>query len=114
MCDTKFLQHGLKLGIPEAAFCRYSSKYALLKILQIYRKTSVLESLFNKVKDLKAYNFGKKRLQHMLFCENFETFENISFTEHLSWLLFGIQKADSRPFSYQKTYTKKSPWVALY
>ena len=67
MCDTKFLQHGLKLGIPEAAFRRYSSKYALLKILQIYRKTSVLESLFNKVKGMKPCNFVKKRLQHMFF-----------------------------------------------
>ena len=48
----------------------------------------MLESLFNKVEDLKTCNFIKKRLQHrcfpVKFCKFLRTF---FFTEHLRWLL---------------------------
>ena len=54
---------GLKLGIPEAVFRRCSSKWVFLNILQTHRKAPVLESLFDKVKGLKACNFIKKRLR---------------------------------------------------
>ena len=93
MCDTKFLQHGLKLGIPEAVFCRCSSKQVLLNILQIHRKAPVLESLFSKVKSLKTCNFIKKRLQLMCFSAKLaKLLRTPSFTEHLWWLLFGLKK----------------------
>ena len=36
----------------------------LKKFRKFHRKTPVLESLFNKVAALQAYNFTKKRLQH--------------------------------------------------
>ena len=35
-----------------------------LKFRNIHRKTPVLESLFNKVAGLKAYNFIKKNFYH--------------------------------------------------
>ena len=37
------------------------------KLHQFHRKTSVLESLFNKAADLQVYNFIEKRLQHKCF-----------------------------------------------
>ena len=106
---------GLKLGIPESVFRRCSSKYLFLNILQTHWKAPVLESLFNEVKGLKACNLIKKRLQHRCFPAKFvKLLKKPSFTEHLWWLLFGFQKTDTRPFSYQKTDTKRNPWVAIY
>ena len=91
---------GLKLGIPEAVFHRCSLKQVFLNNLQIHMKAPVLESLFDKVEDLKACNFMKKRLQHRCFPPKFvELLRKPSFTEHLWWLLFGLQKTDTRPFS---------------
>ena len=40
------------------------------KVRNIHRKTSVLESLFNKFIGLQACNFTKKRLQHRRFPVN--------------------------------------------
>ena len=46
--------------------------------------TPMLESLFNKVADLNASNFIKKRLRHRYFPVNIaEFFKNIYFEEHL-------------------------------
>ena len=42
----------------------------VLKICNIHRKTSVVESLFSKVATLKACNFFKMRLQHRCFPVN--------------------------------------------
>ena len=42
----------------------------VLKICNIHRKTSVVESLFSKVAALKACNFFKMRLQHRCFPVN--------------------------------------------
>ena len=49
------------------------------KLRNIHRKTSVLESLFNKVTGLQACNFTKKRLQHRRFPENIANY----FEKHL-------------------------------
>ena len=49
-------------------------------------KTPLWESLFNKVADLKASNFIKKKLQ-VFFSEYCEIFKNSFFIEHLWWLL---------------------------
>ena len=57
-----------------------------LKILQIHRKTPVLESLFNKVASV-ACNFVKDRLRCRCFPVKFVLFLRTSVvTEHLSWL----------------------------
>ena len=43
----------------------------VLKVCNIHRETTVLESLFSKVASLEAYKFIKKRLQHRCFPVNF-------------------------------------------
>ena len=45
-------------------------KHMFLKFHSIHGKTSVLESVFNKVAELKAGNFIKNRLQHRCFPVN--------------------------------------------
>ena len=59
------------------------NKLFLKKILNIHRETPVLEIFFNKVSNLKARNFIKKRFS----CEYLETFKNSFFVEHLRWML---------------------------
>ena len=49
------------------------------KIRNMYRKTLVLESLFNKVAGLKAWNFIKKSLQHSCFPANIEKLLRTAF-----------------------------------
>ena len=53
------------------------------KVRNIHRKTSVLESLFNKFIGLQVCNFTKKRLQHKLFPVNIVNFKNTYFEKHL-------------------------------
>ena len=53
------------------------------KVRNIHRKTSVLESLFNKFIGLQACNFTKKRLQHRRFPVNIANFKNTYFEKHL-------------------------------
>ena len=45
----------------------FNKKRCSLKFRNVYRKTPVLEPLFNKVAGLKARNFFKKRLQRRYF-----------------------------------------------
>ena len=67
---------------------RYSYKFH-----NNHRKTPVLESLFNKVVDLKASSFNKKRLQHRHFHVNIKKFWRIAFfIKHLQWLLLNKVK----------------------
>ena len=56
----------------------YSSKFC-----KIYRKTSVLESLFNEVEGLNTCNFIKKRLQHECFPVNFCEIFKITFLQNI-------------------------------
>ena len=61
-------------------FCRRSSKF--------HKKTSALESLFNKVGGLKPCNFIKRRLQYCFFPVKFaKLLRTAFFTEYLRWLL---------------------------
>ena len=53
------------------------------KVRNIHRKTSVLESLFNKFIGLQVCNFAKKRLQHRRFPVNIANFKNNYFGKHL-------------------------------
>ena len=58
------------------------------KSSKFHWKTSVLESLFNKVAGLKTCNIIKKRLQHRHFPAKFVKFLRTPvFTKHLRWLL---------------------------
>ena len=55
---------------------------------KFHRKTSVLESLFNKAAGLKACNSIKKRLQHSCFPVKLAKFlKTPFFTEEFQWLL---------------------------
>ena len=62
---------------------------ALKRFCNIFRKTPVLESLFNNVACLKVHNFIRKGLHHMCFLvKNIAKFlENTfsAFKEHLFW-----------------------------
>ena len=53
---------------PLEVFCK---KRCPEKFRKFYRKTPALESVFNKVPDLRTCNFLKKRLQHRFFPVNF-------------------------------------------
>ena len=54
------------------------------KFRSIHRKTLALESLFNKIADLKA---GKETPTQVLSCKYCKIFKNIFFAEHFQWLL---------------------------
>ena len=65
---------------------RCSSKLVFFKISQYLQETPVLESLANKVADLKACNFIKKILQHRCFHANIGKFLRIPFSQRNSGL----------------------------
>ena len=65
--------------------CRSYSKQVFLKISQCSQEYStVLESLFNKVADLKAWNSIKKRLQYRYFPVNIVKFLGTAFSWNTS------------------------------
>ena len=58
------------------------------KFCKFHRKAPALESLFNKVADLKPATLNERRLQHRCFYVKFAKFLRTSFlTEYLRWLL---------------------------
>ena len=58
-----------------------------LKLCKIHLKTSLLESLFNNVAGLMAWNFIKKRLWHRYFPVNFLQFLKKPYLQNISgWL----------------------------
>ena len=67
-------------------------KIGILKIRNIHRKTSVLESLFNKVVYLTP--------TQMFSCEICEIFKSPFFTEHLRWLLLNCNSRLNSHASY--------------
>ena len=65
---------------PPEVFC----KKVLLKSSQFHRKIPVLEPLFNKFADMRAWGFHKKRLQQINFSSEIsEIFESTYFEVHL-------------------------------
>ena len=60
-------------------FCKKSCSQ---KLRRIHRKTPMLESLFNKVADLKACNLIKIRLQHSCFPMNFAKFSRAPYLQN--------------------------------
>ena len=84
-CTFKFCksQDGQKQSFAYSLQNRCSQKFR-----KFHKKTSMLESPFNKVAGLKACNFIKIRLQHKSFLVSFSKFLKATFfTEHLRWLL---------------------------
>ena len=68
----------------------------------IHRRPSVLESLFNKVVELKDCNFLKKRLKHSCFPVHIAKFLRTAFfTEH-RWLLLYFRHYSTRKHSQKK------------
>ena len=65
---------------PLEVFCKNRCSY---KFREFHRKTTVLEFLFNKVTDLEASNFIKRRPQQMHSCEIWENFKNTYFEKQL-------------------------------
>ena len=70
----------------EAVFCRFFSKQMFLKFRRFYRKTPVLESLFNKDAGL------KKTQTQVLSCKFAKFLRTRTSTEHLRWLLLNKPK----------------------
>ena len=67
------------------------------KFPDIHKKISVLESLFNKVTELMAYNLFKKRTQHRCFPVNItKHLMKPFFMEHFRWLLLRIVEESLR------------------
>ena len=60
-------------------FVDFLQKKVFLKISQISQESTWLESLFNKVVDLRPATLLKKSLQHIFSCENCEIFKNTFF-----------------------------------
>ena len=73
----------------EAVVCRCFAKKGVCKFLQVLQETPMLESLFNIVVGLKAYNFIKKRPQKRRFRAILCNCREHLFKEHLWWLLLG-------------------------
>ena len=67
------------------------SKKSFLELRKIHMKTTLLESLFNSVGSLKAWNLIKKRLQHWYFGVNFVQFFKKPYLQNtFEWLLLVI------------------------
>ena len=63
------------------------------KFLDIHQKISVLKSIFNTVRGLKAGNFDKKETPTQVFsCEYHKIFKSNCFIEHPWWLLLNMVK----------------------
>ena len=65
----------------------------------IHRKTSVLESLFNKAAGLQACNFTKKRLQHRSFSVSIAKFLRTPILKYI-YVADWIKYVKSRLFFY--------------
>ena len=70
----------------EVAICKCPSKQNFKKCYKIYRETTMLQSLFNKIADLQLAVFKKTRLQDKLFSFKYRVnFLSPFFTEYL-WM----------------------------
>ena len=70
-----------------AVIRRYFVKRCSQKFRKIHKKTTVPESLFNKVADPRPATLLKKRLWHRCFPMNFVKFLRTPFfIEHLGWV----------------------------
>ena len=61
------------------------------KFSDIHQKMSVLKSLFDTVRDLKAGNFNKNETSTKVFsCKYHKIFKNSCLIEHLRWLFLNM------------------------
>ena len=67
------------LYIQEQPFKDFLENQIFKIFYNIHRKTPVLESLLNKVADLKVHNFIEKRLENRYFPVNIEKFLRTTF-----------------------------------
>ena len=78
-----------------------------LKYPNIYRKTTVLDSLFNNVPGLQTSNFIKKWLQHRCFPVNFANFLRTAFSiEHLWWRVLCLLEREEEESVEQRSKEK--------
>ena len=68
---------------PQKQLLEVFFKKGVFKLRNIYRKTPVLEFIFNQVTGLKGCNFMNKRLQHKCFPVNIAKFLRTAFIERL-------------------------------
>ena len=99
------------LSISRSNHRRCSVKKCYKKFRKFHRKTSMLESLFNKVPCLQVCNFIKKRLQHRCFPVKFAKFLRTpilkSICERLLCISYVLHKYVSHvKKNYQRTWTK--------
>ena len=77
------------------------------KFLNIYRKTRVLELLYNKFAVLQVCKFIKKRLQHRCFPLNIAKFLRTTLLiEQQIFLKLCLKPARTSPWRSQKAFTK--------
>ena len=96
-CFGKFSKHGLHISAShnkcKAVFRRCFSKSVFLKVSQSLQENTYAGVSFNKLADLKAWNFIKKRLQRRFFsCEICGIFKSTFSTEHFWWLLLEMER----------------------
>ena len=78
-------------------------------ILDTHKKISMLKSLFNTVRSLKACNFNKKETPTQEFsCEYHKIFKNSFFIEHLQWLLLSMVEEFLEEFIKEKDLYRRS------
>ena len=78
------------------------------KFPDIHKKISVLKSLFNTVRDLKACNFDKKQTPTQVFsCEYHKIFKNSCFIEHPRWLLLNMVEEFLRISNSSQIFVQK-------
>ena len=91
----------LKEHLPYTFCITFTGLWSLADVLQnrcfyefydMYRRTSVLESLFNKIAGLRTCNFIKKRLQHRCFLENIAKFLRTAILKNVSGGCFFTMK----------------------
>ena len=86
-----------------------------VKSCKFHRKTLALESLFNKVADLQAYNFIKRRVRHSCFPVKFVKLLRTPILNNISErLLLGIVFAISHSIPSSTEFTKLEtgiPWL---
>ena len=81
-----------KQELQKQLFADFHQNKCSLKFCSIYRKTTVLESLFKKVAGLEARKSIKERLQHRCFPVNIAKFLRTAFSiEQLWWLLLKLR-----------------------
>ena len=102
---------------PPEVFCK---KRCSEKFGKFHRKTSVLESLFNKFSERKANNFIKKRLQNRCFPVKFAKFLRTPILKNIcEWLLLYDCWITAQHFVYsslknQRWYLVIDSWYGYY